>query len=137
MLWKCLLLLELLSLFSCLYNFPRHILWDLLHWKKLGIPVGHLVLLADFPQEMQVRSYSWEQPVLTARLTECPDHSVPSRDPAIYTHQLCQAVAPLLASSRLLVWGVFNTFPICGPSESWDFLINFPHHPQQKKEEAS
>lgn len=56
MLLKCLFLLVLLSLFSCLYNFPKHILWDLLHWKKLGIPAGYLVLIADSMAHRECKS---------------------------------------------------------------------------------
>lgn len=90
------------------------------------------------PQEMQVRSYSWEQPVLTASLTECPDHSVPSRDPAIYTHQLCQAVAPLLASSRLLVWVFLIPSPSVVPLShgiSWSTSPTIPSRRKRKPHE--
>lgn len=47
------------------------------------------------------------------------------------------ACRPSPGASRNLREFVFcNAFPIWGLSESWDFLINFPHHPQQQKEEA-
>lgn len=96
MLWKCLLLLVLLSLFSCLYNFPRHILWDLLRWKKLGIPVGHLVLLAGSMAHRECKSVAppgsslcWQQALQDALTIVCHPGTQPC------THSNCAKLWPL------------------------------------------
>lgn len=132
MLRKFLLLLVFLFLFSCLHNFPRHFLWDLLHWKKLGMPVGHLVLLADSMAQGECKSGA--PPVLTAILTGFPDCH-PGTQPC--THTAVTSWGPSPGAFQTTCLAIFsNTFPICGPTESWDFLINFPCYRQQKKEEA-
>lgn len=140
MLWKCLLLLELLSLFSCLYNFPRHILWDLLHWKKLGIPVGHLVLLADSMAHRKCKSGAtpgsslcWQQDLQNALTILCHPGTQPS------THINCAKLWPL---SWHLPDFLFGGFLIPSPSVvplshgiSWSTSPTIPSRRKRKPHE--